>query len=112
VTDAHAIVVGTWGIAGTEWRRTHLRLLLKRGGRSYVDMIVLIPDELLNTGRSGSPEGRVRTKHHWSADSSNCGRALCSARSELGTCKLHIDQKEGGPISVQQSARLSLYCPT
>jgi hypothetical protein len=23
VTDAHAIVVGTWGIAGTEWRRTH-----------------------------------------------------------------------------------------
>jgi hypothetical protein len=31
VTDAHAIVVGTWGIAGTEWRRTHLRLLLKRG---------------------------------------------------------------------------------
>jgi hypothetical protein len=31
VTDTHAIVVGTWGIAGTEWRRTHLRLLLKRG---------------------------------------------------------------------------------
>ncbi len=29
----HATVAGTWGIAGTEWRSTHLRLLLKRGAQ-------------------------------------------------------------------------------
>ncbi len=49
MTDAHAIVVGTWGIAGTEWRRTHLRLLLNGRGSSYVDMVVWIPDQLLNS---------------------------------------------------------------
>lgn len=33
VTGAHPSVAGTWGIAGTEWRSTHLRLLLKRGAQ-------------------------------------------------------------------------------
>jgi hypothetical protein len=28
---AHRSIAGTWGIAGTEWRPSHLRLLLKRG---------------------------------------------------------------------------------
>jgi hypothetical protein len=43
------------GIAGTEWRRTHLRLLLKRGRHSHVDMVVSIPDELLNTEGFAQP---------------------------------------------------------
>lgn len=29
----HPSVEGTWGIAGIEWRPTHLRLLLKRGAQ-------------------------------------------------------------------------------
>jgi hypothetical protein len=31
--SGHRSVEGTWGIAGTEWRPTHLRLLLKRGAQ-------------------------------------------------------------------------------
>ncbi len=47
VTDAHAIVVGTWGIAGTEWRRTHCGCCSRGEGSSYVDIVVSIPDDIL-----------------------------------------------------------------
>ncbi len=47
VTDAHAIVVGTWGVAGTEWRRTHLRVLLKAEAVATLTWVVGIPDDIL-----------------------------------------------------------------